>query len=290
MSPSRSETPLVFAHRGASDDLPEHTLEAYHRAIEQGADGLECDVRLTRDRQLVCIHDGRLDRTSNGTGRVSTATLADLQRLDFGSWHPRHQRDSPARVLTLDRLLATVVEYNRPLRLLIETKHPSRYGSAVEIQVVRMLREYGLIGGAGSSPVSLVLMSFSPLALRRARILAPEVPTAFLFDLAALARRNGHVPYDAPVLGPSLGVLRSRPELVRRAHEHGRQVYVWTVNRPEDVDFAMGSGVDGIITDRPAFVRHRVRTSGPAPREPGREQAREQAGEHVRGQVREPGA
>src|SRR5690606_33296036 len=149
VSPSRTVAPLVFAHRGASDDLPEHTLEAYHRAIEQGADGLECDVRLTRDRQLVCIHDGRLDRTSNGTGRVSTATLADLQGLDFGSWHPRYQTDSgqPARVLTLDRLLAAVVEYNRPLRLLIETKHPTRYGSAVEIQVMRMLRQYGLIGG-----------------------------------------------------------------------------------------------------------------------------------------------
>jgi len=261
VSPSRTVAPLVFAHRGASDDLPEHTLEAYHRAIEQGADGLECDVRLTRDRQLVCIHDGRLDRTSNGTGRVSTATLADLQGLDFGSWHPRYQTDSgqPARVLTLDRLLAAVVEYNRPLRLLIETKHPTRYGSAVEIQVMRMLRQYGLIGGVGSLPVSPVLMSFSPLALRRARLLAPEVPTAFLFDLAALARRNGHVPYDAPVLAPSIGVLRSRSELVRHAHERGRQVYVWTVNRAEDVDFAVQSGVDGIITDRPAFVRDRVR-------------------------------
>src|SRR5690349_20540843 len=78
---------LVFAHRGASAELPEHTLAAYLRAIEQGADGIECDVRLTRDGHLVCIHDSRLDRTSNGSGRVSRARLAELELLDFGSWH-----------------------------------------------------------------------------------------------------------------------------------------------------------------------------------------------------------
>ncbi|GAB3950159.1 hypothetical protein GCM10027614_50160 [Micromonospora vulcania] len=80
--------PLVFAHRGASYDLPEHTLAAYLRALDEGADGLECDVRLTRDGHLVCVHDRRLDRTSNGRGLVSARTLAELEALDFGSWHP----------------------------------------------------------------------------------------------------------------------------------------------------------------------------------------------------------
>ena len=79
--------PLVFAHRGASADLPEHTLAAYLRALDEGADGLECDVRLTRDGHLVCVHDRRLDRTSNGRGPVSARTLAELEALDFGSWH-----------------------------------------------------------------------------------------------------------------------------------------------------------------------------------------------------------
>lgn len=253
-------TPLVFAHRGASDDLPEHTVDAYRRAIDDGVDGLECDVRLTRDGHVVCIHDGRLDRTSDGTGRVSSATLAELQRLDFGSWHPRHvpDPDRPARVLTLDRLFETVLESGRRLHLLIETKHPSRFGGAVESGVVDVLRRYGVADGASAAPIAPVVMSFSPLALRRVRTQAPAVPTAFLFDLAALARRDGRVPYGAPVLGPSIGVLRARPELVRRAHEHGRLVYVWTVNREADVDLAARAGVDGIITDRPGFVRSRL--------------------------------
>src|SRR5262245_25312629 len=80
--------PLVFAHRGSSFHLPEHTLAAYQRALAEGADGLECDVRLTRDGHLVCLHDRRLERTSNGRGIVSEQTLEELNRLDFGSWHP----------------------------------------------------------------------------------------------------------------------------------------------------------------------------------------------------------
>src|SRR6185369_5236115 len=110
------------AHRGSSYRHAEHTLDAYLLAIEEGADGLECDVRLTRDGHLVCLHDSRLDRTSDGRGRVSVQTLADLERLDFGR---------AAKVLTLQSLLDVALDAGRPLRLLIETKHPVRYGGAV---------------------------------------------------------------------------------------------------------------------------------------------------------------
>lgn len=96
--------PLVFAHRGSSAALPEHTLAAYLRALDEGADGLECDVRLTRDGHLVCLHDRRLERISNGRGRVSGYTLAQLDQLDFGSWGGT----GPAPLLTLDRLLPAV--------------------------------------------------------------------------------------------------------------------------------------------------------------------------------------
>src|SRR5688500_13934855 len=82
--PPAMSAPLVFAHRGSSAALPEHTLAAYLRALEEGADGLECDVRLSRDGHLVCVHDRRLDRTSNGRGRASAYTLAELEALDFG--------------------------------------------------------------------------------------------------------------------------------------------------------------------------------------------------------------
>jgi len=92
----KSGEPLVFAHRGSSAALPEHTLGAYLRALDEGADGLECDVRLTRDGHLVCLHDRRLERTSNGRGLVSSKTLAQRNEL---------ARVEEARTLPTARLL-----------------------------------------------------------------------------------------------------------------------------------------------------------------------------------------
>src|SRR6266404_4520820 len=85
--------PFVVAHRGASAERPEHTLAAYELALAEGADGVECDVRLTRDGHLVCVHDRRVDRTSNGTGLVSEMTLAQLRAFDYGTWHDSWRAD-----------------------------------------------------------------------------------------------------------------------------------------------------------------------------------------------------
>src|SRR5438045_4343432 len=113
--------PFVVAHRGSSFSRPEHTLAAYDLALKEGADGVECDVRLTRDGHLVCVHDRRVDRTSSGRGVVSTLTVGDLAALDYGSWHDELpgsadelmiQRAAPRRpeigVLTLESLLGLV--------------------------------------------------------------------------------------------------------------------------------------------------------------------------------------
>ncbi|WP_431980625.1 glycerophosphodiester phosphodiesterase [Streptomyces qinglanensis] len=100
--------PSVIAHRGASEAAPEHTLAAYRRAIDEGADGLECDVRLTADGHLVCVHDRRVNRTSNGRGAVSALELADLAALDFGSWRDRQADpyESPDSALDTDATAA----------------------------------------------------------------------------------------------------------------------------------------------------------------------------------------
>jgi glycerophosphoryl diester phosphodiesterase len=237
--------PLVFAHRGASAALPEHTLGAYERALDEGADGVECDVRLTRDGHLVCLHDRRLDRTSNGRGLVSDHALGQLEQLDFGSWHGT----GPAGVLTLDRLLHTLRDAGRKVQLLIETKHPSRYGPEVEDRLVRLLRQHGLAGC--DAPVRVTVMSFSALALRRVRRLAPELPTVMLLDLLPPGLRLGRLPF-ARIAGPSIELARARPRLVPALREAGNQVYVWTVNEPADVELVVDQGVNGIITDRPA--------------------------------------
>src|SRR4029077_7981507 len=127
--------PFVVAHRGASADRPEHTLAAYELALQQGAEGVECDVRLTRDGHLVCVHDRRVDRTSNGSGLVSEMTLEQLRAFDYGTWHDSWRPDGTqgdTGLLTLEALVRLVLDWRRPVKVFIETKHPVRYGSLVE--------------------------------------------------------------------------------------------------------------------------------------------------------------
>lgn len=257
--------PLIFAHRGSSAALPEHTLAAYLRALAEGADGLECDVRLTRDGHLVCVHDRRLDRTSNGRGRVSARTLAELDLLDFGSWHPGGgplDTDEPVdrtrtRLLTLERLLDAVRDAGRPVRLLVETKHPTRYGGDVERRLVQLLRRYGLAEPREGDPVQVTMMSFSALAVRRTRELAPALPTVLLVEVLPSWLRPGRLPAGTRIVGPGIALVRARPLLVPALRAAGHQVYVWTVNEPDDLDLVLTAEVDGIITDRPAVALER---------------------------------
>jgi len=285
---------MIVAHRGASSVVAEHTLAAYVTAIESGADALECDVRLTRDGHLVCVHDRTVDRTSDGRGRVSEFDLAGLGTLDFASWH----EDLPAsadhllnddpylegvapdriehagRVLTLETLLALVRDSDRTVRLLIETKHPTRYAGLVEKELVRALARFGWAGEPGPAPrrppalsSRVTVMSFAPIALRRVRLLAPELPTVLLLDRTLPARLDSVLPGGVSIAGPGLEVLREQPELVERVHLRGRQVYVWTVDEPTDIEYVLGLGVDAVISNRPADVvaacdRRASRTEG----------------------------
>jgi glycerophosphoryl diester phosphodiesterase len=252
---------VVIAHRGASLSAPEHTLAAYRTAIEQGADGVECDVRLTADGHPVCVHDRRVDRTSNGMGVVSTLELADLETLDFAARAPGPATASGVEpdadrsgVLTLDRLLTLVCESGRPLEIAVETKHPTRYAGLVERRVVESLRSFDLLRPTPGRPTARI-MSFSPIGLRRVRDLAADLPTVLLLDRLPLRLRDGRLPVGASVAGPSIEALREHPDYVQRAHARGHRVHVWTVNAPEDVALCHRLGVDAIITDRPLAVR-----------------------------------
>jgi glycerophosphoryl diester phosphodiesterase len=259
--------PEVVAHRGASAVVVEHTLAAYTRALEDGADGLECDVRLTRDGVLVCVHDRRVDRTSSGRGVVSTLELADLHELDF-SWRPGSAEgpdplltagwEAPdvdrTSVLTLERLLEMVADYDRPVQLAIETKHPTRYAGLVEATLVGVLARHGLLSGPRAAKVPVRVMSFAPSGLRRIRQLAPALPTVHLMKRVPLRHRDGSVSPSASIAGPSIEGIKAFPGYVERAHALGHPVHVWTVDETADVDLLVNLGVDAIITNRPANV------------------------------------
>lgn len=268
--------PAVVAHRGASAELAEHTLRAYEQALVDGADALECDVRLTRDGHLVCVHDRRVDRTSTGRGVVSAMTLEGMTELDYGSWHdpwpesadalledndrtplpaPAAAADpgGPAGLLTLAALLELVADSTATL--FVETKHPVRYGGLVESKLVAELHRFGMAAPPETELSRVVVMSFSASAVWRVRRTAPAVPTVLLGRSAAALSSVAVGAVGATSVGPSISVLRDRPELVARFREQGVSTYTWTVDDRADVELCRELGVEWLATNHPRTVR-----------------------------------
>lgn len=244
--------PAVVAHRGASGERPEHTLAAYELALAQGAEGLECDVRLTRDHQLVCVHDRTIDRTSSGSGVVSEMTLAELRDHDFGSWH---RSGSPAQILTLADLLTLTLDSTTPARLFIETKHPVRFGSLVEQLLLAELHRFGVASPPSADLSRVAVISFSTAGVWRIRRNAPMLPTVLLGETARFLGGSAATAVGATGIGPSIATLREHPDAVDRAAASGRATYCWTVDELADVNHCARIGVDFLATNFPARVR-----------------------------------
>jgi len=251
--------PQVVAHRGASEENAEHTLGAYLGALDVGAEALECDVRLTADGHLVCVHDRDVRRTASTRGIVSNMELADLDQLDFSSWkNPWADLDDEAddadialgKVLTLRKLLETVADYDRPVELAIETKHPTRYGGLVERRLIELLREFGW--DRAGAPVRI--MSFSWTALQRASRLAPDLEYVMLIEKARHWPMLKRMVEPGWIIGPDILELMAHPGFGRRLNEAGKRIHVWTVNTDEELQTCLDLGVEAVITDRPAYL------------------------------------
>lgn len=235
--------PAVIAHRGASFDYAEHTYDAYVAAIQDGADGFECDVRLTADDVLVCWHDADLARTSNGAGTVSKMTWAQLSEVDAGAWH---RAGRVAKPLLFTDLLQLALESGKTLS--IETKHPVRTGGRIEHMLADLLAPHLPLVPTAPAAARFRMMSFSKLAVMRWRKLVPSVPAVSLIERTYSFKGGG------PVLGPGMHLIRKDPSLVARIHEQGREVHVWTVDERQDIELCLELGVDAIITNKPAEV------------------------------------
>jgi len=259
--------PQVVAHRGANEDEPEHSLAAYLKALDEGADAIECDIRLTGDGTLVCVHDRRIDRTSSGRGAVSGMSLAQLHRHDFSepgtSWRD-FEDPSPdetrTNLLTLRTLLATMLDASPRVCFAIETKHPVRYAGYVERSLIEVLEYFGLLRPQPDLGHRVRVMSFSVLALRRVHRLAPGLPTVLLMDRILPWYRDGRLPSKVPIAGISIASLLRDADYVDRVRQMGGHVHVWTVDDPAQVDRCVDTGVTAIISNRPAMVVSRVRT------------------------------
>jgi glycerophosphoryl diester phosphodiesterase len=255
--------PWVVGHRGAASDFAEHTPAAIQRALDLGADAIECDVRLTADGEVVLFHDATTTRTASASLRVSKSTLAQLRSLDFGSWHDGTTNDDDASIsfaqrtslMTLFELFELLEAQPRPVGLLVETKHPSRNGKALEPYVARVFQHFGWNVARDRDAPPVAVMSFSQRALQRMHTCDEHVKTVWLTRPPLVVGRNGALPANADAVGPSIALLHRNPEWVRQQVQSGREVYVWTVDTDSDLALASELGVTAVITNRPGWAK-----------------------------------
>ncbi|MGR0160682.1 glycerophosphodiester phosphodiesterase [Paenarthrobacter nitroguajacolicus] len=281
-APSR---PRVYAHRGASAVFAEHTRAAYLKAIADGADGVECDVHLTRDQHVVLLHDANLDRTSTGTGPVGEHTLEQLRALDFSSWKgvriPEAYGGVSDQFLTLPELLDILRTAGRDIALAIELKHPSPYGLKLEDRVLALLEEEGWTPEESRlENIRISFMSFDTDSVQR---LLQSVPKEYICQLVddftvkeirqelglgfltggAVANVMRATQLEAErvldagevtIAGPGIEYVREHARNVQRWLEAGRIFRVWTVDSETDVALCQGLGIHEITTNKPAQV------------------------------------
>ena len=189
---------LIYAHRGASSDFTEGTKAAYQGAVAQGADGFECDVRLTQDQQIICYHDRNTTRLSKINLEIAKTTYSELK-----------EKVDPYR---LDQLLDLAIENKKDL--VIEFKHPAPTGGLVEKLTHKLLAEKS--NEITKSEITVSLISFSYLATLRN--LRSGYQSAYLVQNKILSKIN-----PAPIIGPSIKLVRENPEFVASAIKRVRR-------------------------------------------------------------------
>lgn len=228
---------LRVGHRGAKGHAPENTMASFRMGADMGLDAVETDVQLSKDGEVVLIHDHTVDRTTNGHGLVKDLTLAQLKGLDAGSWYG--PGCSGERIPTLEELLGWAKDR---VGVAIEIKNgPVRYPGIAK-KTISLVRRHGM-------ERQVVLISFDHFVLREAKRIAPEIPTGILYvgglvDAVAAARAA-----MADAVHPNWAFVT--PELVREVHGEGLAISPWNPNDPGTLRMLSHMGVDSLGTDYP---------------------------------------
>ena len=221
---------LIYAHRGASIDFTEGSKAAYLGALAQGADGFECDVRLTKDKKIICYHDSDSSRLSNIDLKISKSSYKELkEKIDL---------------YLLEELLELAISNKKDL--VIELKHPVSTGALIEKLIHKLLLSRNT--EIKNSGIRISLISFSYLATLRN--LKSGYETGYLVKNSKLIKIN-----PAPVIWLDINIVRLNPKVIADQHKKGKTVFVWTVNEASDLLLCAKEGVDAVITDKPAQAR-----------------------------------
>lgn len=239
----------IWAHRGASFDASENTLTSVRLGWEQGADGVEIDVRLSRDGHIVVMHDDDTRRTAGVTGKIADLTFDELRRLDVGVW--KDARFAGERIPTLGEVVA-IMPADR--RLAVEVK----CGPEIVPALQEALREQ-------QARQQICFIAFSLPTLTQIKAAVPDVPTYWLAAFARDEETAAFRPIVKDLIAQATAARMDGLDLsfqgpldaasVRQIQAAGLKCYVWTVNDPADARRLADAGVNGITTDRPGWLR-----------------------------------
>jgi len=227
--------PVIYAHRGASAQSPENTMAAFRKAIELGSGGIELDVHMTKDGEIVVIHDEVIDRTSNGTGKVKDLTFSELQRYDFGYWFS--QEFSEEKIPTLEQVMTLLSDWDGVLNIEIKAND-----TGIESSVIALIDKYRM-------RKRVIISAFNHYILVNVKRIDDAIETGALimetlYRPWEYAKRIG-----AGTIHPFYRAINQ--EIIGECLANGIDVNVFTVDRSEDIKMLAGAKVSGIITNVP---------------------------------------
>ncbi|MDI6803328.1 MAG: glycerophosphodiester phosphodiesterase family protein [Bacteroidota bacterium] len=242
---TRTDKPIVIAHRGASVTAPENTIAAFKKAIDEGTHAIELDVRLSHDNEVVVIHDSRLERTTSGRGKVEDFDLEGLKNFDAGSWfNPKY---SVEVIPTLEEVFKLV---NKKVGINIEIKQKIKNKNKIINSCVELAHKYKL-------NKSLLITSFEHSLVKKVKQLDSTLMTGIIYSPVihlvnnpiSLAKQ-----YLADVIVVSRNYLRER--MVIDAHKEKKMIFVYTIENRNHFDSMVNLNVDGIITNVPKSMKY----------------------------------
>jgi glycerophosphoryl diester phosphodiesterase len=241
---SESCSPIKIGHRGAAGYCPENTFASFHRALQLGVDFLEMDVQMTKDQELVVIHDPTVNRTSNGKGKVKDFTLQEIQGLDAGSWFdPRFSGEK------IPSLYDFLDEFGGKVGILLEMKNPSLY-PGIEEKIAYELLKRRLTSCEGPQ---VIVQSFDQHSLKKFHQLVPSIQIGVLvkkFTGKGISDQElESFSSYAAFVNPKITMVNKR--LIRRIHQHGFKTFIWTIRKRSEVTLLSEFHVEGVISDFP---------------------------------------
>jgi glycerophosphoryl diester phosphodiesterase len=239
-----AEKPIVIAHRGSSDSVPENTMAAFRKAIEDRTHAIELDVRLTLDNEVVIIHDSRLERTTNGRGKVSDFRLSDLQIYDNGLWY--NPKFSGEKIPTLEEVCKLA---NTKVGLNIEIKPVEKNQKLLAENCVGLVQRFKL-------QKSALISSFEHSIVSTVKKLDSGIMTAIIYSPVIHLGKNPSLlakKFDADAFVISRNYLRDN--MVSEAHSNGIAVFVYTVENWSQLERMVNAKVDGVMTSSPRTIR-----------------------------------